>query len=250
MKIFILFIVLFMSEAWSLSAKRDHRHDFTHYESSYRKLIKNKLLQTPMGLAKLYNPNSVPSAVSWRSVELMQQRFQKIRDDRFLIWRRRQDFPRRISWLYPTDGCWIRAVLFNRGAFRLFAPLPNTIYAFGNLSVKTEYHRNGRASWWFHVASMVEVNKQKYVMDPMVNLKRPMLLEEWLKSMGDPSKIKIAVCKSGTFSPLDNCEKETNGMEIDASYYQQHYLDLEWDNLKGLGKNPEKELGNEPPWRK
>ena len=229
------------SYAAPISAIRDLETDYSTYMKKIS--VGDEKYLSPLSTAKIFQEENLPSVTSWSSYEVMQERFEIIRDSQFLVWKKRPEMKRRIPWLYPTDGCWIRAVLFNREAFRLYAPLPQTIYAFGNLSMETPNHRWGKVGWWFHVASIVQVRNEKFVMDPSMEMSRPLPVKEWVERMGDPQKIKVAVCGSATFSPGDNCAKETNGMELTAVSASQFYLGQEWENLKTLGRNPEQELG-------
>lgn len=205
---------------------------------------------SPLNSSRHYNEENLPRATAWKSVEDMQARFEQLRDERFLTTPTEPEFPRRISWLYPADGCWTRASLFNRNAFRLFVPVPKKVFAFGNLRVKTSNSFSGVVGWWYHVAPIVEVNNVKYVLDPSIESERPLLLNEWLERMGNPKKIKVAICNSGTYQPGDSCDRETDGVEVTAEKHQKHYLSLEKQQLKKLGRNVEAELGDAPPWKK
>lgn len=237
----------------TVEAYRPSNVDYTVYE---RRVLRSKkefelksFRVSPLGSARIYNEANLPKATAWRSIADMQERFERIRDERFLTLSSEPDFPRRISWLYPKDGCFARASLFNRNAFRLFIPVPNKVFAFGNLRVKTPNSTRGAVGWWYHVAPIVQVGADKYVLDPAIEATRPLLLKEWIERMGNPKKIKVSICGSGAYSPGDNCHKETDGMEARAERTQKHYLALEEKELERLGRNPEVELGEAPPWQ-
>lgn len=254
MKKFIYLMLMSSSLVFAeseISAYRDPDKDYTLYEkSALRTLAKEKNLKiSPLGSARAYRLQSPLSATEWRGVDDMQSRFESARDMRFIKTSRDPEFLRRISWLYPTDGCYVRAALFSRNFYRLFVPVPDKVFAFGNLRVKTPNHIRGVVTWWFHVASIVEVQGQKYVMDPAIEPANPLTLEEWLGRMGDPQKIKISICNSGATAPTSDCSRETDGMELSAEYQQKYFLDLEWNLLKKLGRDPEMELGDHPPWQ-
>lgn len=195
--------------------------------------------KTPLGISKKYDEAILPKATAWKSMEVLQKRFEAMRDAKFLVWRQRPEVLRRASWLYPDDGCFARAALANRNLFRWFHPVPNKVFAFGNLRVKTSNSPRGAVGWWYHVAPIVEVKKVKYVLDPAIEPSRPLILKEWLSRMGVPEKIKVAICGSGTYSPGDNCEKETEGLELRAERAQQYYLTKEWQRLVRLGRESE-----------
>lgn len=236
----------------TIEAYRPANVDYTVYE---RRVFETQspdekfLRVTPIGSARLYNEETLPKAIAWKSMADMQERFEKIRDERFMTMADEPEFLRRISWLYPKDGCFARASLFNRNAFRLFIPVPNKVFAFGNLRVKTPNSSRGVVGWWYHVAPIVQVGAEKYVLDPAIEPERPLLLKEWIERMGNPKRIKVSICSSGAYSPGDNCLKETDGMELRAERTQKHYLALEERELKRMGRNPEAELGDTPPWQ-
>ena len=53
-------------------------------------------------------------ATSWDSLgdfATVTKAFEQVRDLRFMITKDRPNFPRRISWLYPDDGCFDRSAL-------------------------------------------------------------------------------------------------------------------------------------------
>lgn len=249
----LLIAILFsVVEAWaSLSAYRAPDKDYEIYEMKY---LKNLTLaargNSPLGRARYYKVDSEFEAVQWSSLEQMNQLFNRIRDEAIIDSNRDYVRDRRISWLYPQDGCWIRAILFNRLAFRNFVPLPNTVYAFGKLSAKTPNTSSGRVDWWFHVAPIVQVGEKKYVLDPAIEPAHPLELSDWLGRMGKPEKIKVAICGPGTNSPGSSCTRGNNGLEFWAMQDQKYFLKLEWNNLRRLGRDPVTELSDRPPWRK
>lgn len=229
---------------------RELRRDHTEYEirELSRENNHKQLRISAIRSARKYSENDLPEATPWRSMRDMQERFEEIRDERFLIHPSEPDFPRRISWLYPKDGCFARAAMFNRNAFRKFIPIPKKVFAFGNLRVKTPNARRGVVGWWYHVAPIVEVNGQKFVLDPSIDYEKPLTLNEWLAKMGNPERMKVAICDSGTYSPGDDCRKKTDGLELRAERTQMHYLKLEKNELNRMGRDPESELGEKPPW--
>lgn len=256
MKFFLILISIFPFYAFAEDAERLIRAyrslniDYTKYEKKFleQRSDEKALRATPIGSARLYNPANLPKGTGWSSVAVMQERFEQIRDERFLTLNNDQDFLRRISWLYPQDGCYIRAALFNRNAFRMFIPIPSTVFAFGNLRLKTNNSPRGVVGWWFHVAPLVQVGETKYVLDPAIEPERPLTIDEWLSRMGTPVRIKVAICGSGTNSPGGNCNRESDGMELWAVRAQKHFLELEEKQLIRMGRNPDAELGENPPW--
>lgn len=257
MKLFLLALsinsIVYGSDPGSVSAYRDLSMDYRHYEEHalLRTSLKESFMTrtTPLSQATIYDESKLPEVTSWREKDLL-TRFESLRDGRHLVMSGKPEMPRRPSWLYPDDGCFARAAMVNRQAFRSFYPTPNKVFAFGNLRVKTPHSKRGVVGWWYHVAAIVQVKDKKYVIDPSIELTRPLELQEWIKRMGNPQKIKVAICGSGTYSPGDSCDKKTDGIESRARRAQEHYLRLEWERVKALGLPPEDKLGNNPPWQK
>lgn len=234
---------------WGQSAHRPLSQDFTVYEEYFRRSIPaQKLATTPLGRAKYFTSEEDVTAIKWSSRSEMELRFWRYRDERPVKMNSGPFTDRRASWLYPHDGCWIRAILFNRSAYKDVVPVPNTIYAFGNLRVRTNNATRGVVGWWYHVAPIIQLGEERYVLDPAIEPRRPLALREWLGRMGAPGKIKIAVCASGTSSPRGSCTRQHNGSESWALSSQRKYLNLEWNNLINLKRNPYAELGDQPPW--
>ncbi len=123
----------------TIEAYRPTGVDYTVYESRVLEEsgVDDKALHVkPQGSARSYYKATLPKATAWKSIAVMQERFEKNRDKRFMTLSDDPDFPRRISWLYPKGGCFARASIFNRNAFHLFIPVPNKVFAFENLQVR------------------------------------------------------------------------------------------------------------------
>lgn len=206
---------------------------------------------TPVDLAKQYGSSELPKAVEWESEVEMVKRFSEMRDYRWMSDQQRPDFLRRITWLYPDDGCYARAGLAIRNLHQWNFKAPNKIFIFGDLVVKTPYASPGSVSWWYHVAPIVEVQGQKYVLDPAIEGSEPLKLEAWLaRHTDDITKLEVAICASGSYTPYDACARETDGVESTAAADQIPFLSQEWVRILSLGKNPEEELGDNPPWKR
>lgn len=185
-------------------------------------------------VARLYKEEELLPSTSWRA-ETLQTRFEQMRDAKVI---EAADGPRRLSWMYPDDGCYARAALANRTLFEMFLPVPKKVFAFGNLRVETENSPQGFVSWWYHVAPIIEVKDMKYVLDPSIEMSRPLPLKEWLSRMGTPEQIKVAICEDGTYAPSDSCGKETDGLELKAEIAQKMYTNYEKNRLQKLGRVP------------
>lgn len=181
------------------------------------------------------------------SLEEMKKAFRLARDSRVIPWR--ADFARRPSWLYPDDGCFARAVIAADTLKRAGFPAPGKIFAFGNLSAQTSRTPSGSVSWWYHVAAAYRHEAGIYVFDPSVEEKRPLEMQEWVNKIGGPkAEIKISLCDTKTYNPADNCQNGNMLTTTSGFRDQMLYLDLEWERLIEMGKDPRALLGEQPLW--
>lgn len=173
---------------------------------------------------------------------------------------------RRAAWLYPDDGCFVRATVADDIIAKLLHtptnPLALTakIFAFGNLEVSTSNSPNGEVQWWYHVAAIAKVTKstgaepqdEYFVFDPAINPKAPMPVRAWLSAMND-SSVEIAICAGGAYDPDSQCESNNSSARQNSlsRAYQDvgQFLSSEWLRLAELGRNPGLELGDNPPWK-
>ena len=258
---FIIFALLVLSQlsvaAPSFADKSAHREPGQSY-LDYKARI--PLLRVPNdpnepvrvtaeGASVPYDPAKLPLATEWQSADEMLKRFQAMRDYRWLQTGDRPNFSRRLTWLYPDDGCFARAALAVMNLKTWGNEPPSKVFAFGNLLVKTANSLSGSVSWWYHVAPLVQVSGQKYVLDPALEPTAPLKLEEWLARMSqDISKLEVAVCGSGSYVPSDDCVKDTDGVETTAAVDINDYLRAEWSRMVQLQRDPSEVLGANPPW--
>jgi len=180
----------------------------------------------------------------------LHQMFNEIRDERFLSLDSKPEFPRRLSWLYPADGCFTRAEYMSRKLQGKGAPAPTKVYAFGSLRVATPNSASGIVTWWYHVVVGYKVDGQVMVFDPAIDPAAPLSLRTWLSGMvEDISNVKVSFCDANSFDPTSVCKAGDAITPESLLSQQRYYLELEWDNMLGLGKDPEKVLGNLPPWK-
>ena len=183
------------------------------------------------------------------SLEMLMQEFVYIRDTRFIV-DEHLPFPRRLSWLYPDDGCFVRADLAGRFAQEASYKKPAKLFAFGDLRVQTNNSINGQVEWWYHVVIAYKVQGQLYVIDPSIEPLRPLTAREWGDRMGGTSKVSFALCDGDTYQPYNNCGNPTQNTKELLTDTQMTYLDFEWERLEELDRNPNEELGDLPPWKK
>lgn len=190
------------------------------------------------------------SLPEWTSPSDLDSSFKEIRDKRFLEDEAHPGFLRRMSWLYPDDGCFARAELAAKELKSTAHPAPGKIFVFGNLSVQTENSTTGSVSWWYHVVVGYRIGQTAFVVDPAIDASRPLTLREWTDRMGgEEADIQISFCSAETFEPDSSCLHADELSPEAARREQEAFLPSEWERVEELGRRPEKVLGDEPPWQ-
>lgn len=244
------FIVLVVaSTAFAESAARGR---FETYEQA-----KNRSIGRFSGYS-LLGPSAEAAKVEWLDLDTSAlpvvkspaKLFSLIRDSRYLLDSAHPAFLRRSSWLYPQDGCWIRAALARKLAEKNGFGDLKKIFIFGTLQVSTKNAPGGVVSWWYHVVpAFADTSGKAMVIDPAIDPAGPLELETWVKTMvPDVKDARYSVCTPGTYSPSDACESidDFSGRYADSD--QSYYLRLEWSNLEMLKRDPAEELADHPPW--
>jgi hypothetical protein len=179
----------------------------------------------------------------------LQESFVKARDFRFLEQDSQPGFKRRVPWLYPDEGCYLRADWMDRLLDKDQRPSAAKLYVFGDLEVRTENSPTGSVSWWFHVVLAYKFQNVIYVLDPSMEATRPMTLKEWSQRIStDPETLTFSICVAKSSSPYTGCRQAEALSEADLARLEQEYLQLEWDRMVELKKNPRQVLGDSPPW--
>ena len=192
------------------------------------------------------NFDSIPQISS--TIEL-QKHFEFIRDTRFL---QTEDthFPRRLTWLFPDDGCYARAEVAKNTLSDQPIPIPKKIFVFGSLSAQTVNSPYGSVQWWYHVAITYRVNGDVYVLDPALEPHRPLSIQEWNNLVGgQTTQVRYTICHANTFDPMADCGGADAITPQQAIEEQKSFLDDEWNRLLELDRDPDKELGEFPPWK-
>lgn len=230
----------FPGERWQAAAKRVLNVDLVRSDSA----LKMAVLLKDLDRSRAFEFTGGQDAFI--------KNFLGVRNSRFINDPEVANFKRRLSWLYPDDGCFMRAEwmarLLNSKARLSWV---NKLFVFGDLEVKTPNHPQGIVRWWYHVVAAMSFNHQIYVYDPAINPKEPMLLEAWSALLGkDTSIFKFSICKSGTFGPSNDCDTLQLISDPSLLGYTNTYLKAERARLVEMGRDPVKELGDNPPWRK
>lgn len=195
------------------------------------------------------NNEKIARIPEMRDFESMSGLFRQLRDDRFLFQSGRPNFPRRISWLYPDDGCFVRAELSRKKLVEYGGPTPVKLFVFGDLKAKTKNHPRGVVYWWFHVVTAYRLQDKVFVIDPSLEPNRPILVQDWARRMGGPvSKFKFSVCDAKAFGPYSACIGSQGRSHRSTIRLQSDYLRYEWNRALSMGRDPNKVLGDRPPW--
>jgi hypothetical protein len=190
----------------------------------------------------------------WKDLSEVTQNFDLILNDRFLSSSDGLGFKRRIPWLYPDDGCFMRTQsalrrMQDRGISK--EKLPKKIFIFGDLVMTSQFSPNNQVYWWFHVVPAVRLKDEVYVLDPTVESAQPLTIHEWiLKLVTHVSDVRIAVCDTSAYDAFSNCHGDSG---LNANQRSQEdapiYLDAERRRIEDLGFNPNIVLRDFPPWR-
>lgn len=181
----------------------------------------------------------------------LQPSFEIVRDEKFFV--DSDSRQRRATWLYPDDGCFVRAAVAANIIEKTVGIKAAKIFAFDNLSVKTVNSPSGEVGWWYHVAAITKtvdpLTKKEtfHVYDPAIQPKKPMEVREWLRAMNSPNA-EIAICASESYDPDSDCASGISSSLGRAKNEAQWFLPSEWYRLEELGRDPKRELGDSPPW--
>ncbi|MFP5518421.1 MAG: protein-glutamine glutaminase family protein [Bdellovibrionia bacterium] len=260
MKLFIsIFVYLFTIQAHAvgLSAFRANNESFE--DARHRALLEKQLKTGDFTYSLFYNRRfsaegqKMPvdqlnvTSVPQIEADVLNKLFIYLRDSKFL---KSKSQERRATWLYPDDGCYARAGIMSLNTEAITPVAPSKIFVFGDLNVKTPNTMSGWVTWWYHVAIAYNVNGEQYVIDPAIEPTRPLLMLEWLRAMNqDVSKLRVSLCHKDTYDPDSSCDRPRPFEPTDIYREQNMFLPLEWDRLLDLGRDPEVELGELPPWK-
>lgn len=186
-------------------------------------------------------------------LEKLQAIFETYRDKRYLPDPEDATFLRRLSWMYPDDGCFARAELLARLSENDLNPAAAKLFVFGDLQAPTPNHPAGEVRWWYHVAAAYRIGSELFVMDPSVEPKKPITDREWGERVGDRgtdgrTSLEWSLCATRAIDPGADCR---NPMEESEGYVKRMlapYLEAERDRAVELGRVANDVLGDLPPW--
>lgn len=271
------FLITFSTFAYigdiGMSAKRGANEDYRDAAKRYFKnnpgnkatytysdeitAFEDRMMYEDFMIAKDYSDNEQPD---WNSHQLMMDKFYYVRDTRMLDWiipetwelpNSGEEFPRRITWMYPDDGCYARAEMMVNSLQESIAPLTMMkIFVFGNLYVETDNSPNGFVQWWYHVAPTILNNGEYWVFDPAIDPHNPLKLNDWLRTMTDDiESLDLSLCSTHTFTPNNDCYKPHVYQEEHIERHMGRLLNAEYWRLQQLvTRDVFGELGDNPPW--
>ncbi|HYQ02231.1 MAG TPA: protein-glutamine glutaminase family protein [Polyangiaceae bacterium] len=196
---------------------------------------------------------------TWSDADISAQ-FARARDDRYLTQfdSTEPNFPRRMSWLYPDDGCFARAEQVDVRVAQAGKARPYKLFAFGNpLRVYTDNASGGMVEWGYHVVPVVKNSAgEPIVFDPALSPCKPLPYKQWLalmvEDMADYDNVAgrfgVALADSGAYYPTNLASGEPPHSAESLNDLQGYYLSAEWSRQTELGRDPTVVLGEQPPW--
>jgi hypothetical protein len=255
------------NENWVMRAKGNH-----FFGSSTSNKFPNIFETTVDWSNEAARKKLLKTVATWSDFKAIQTNFEKIRDLRYFHDEKQPGFLRRISWLYPDDGCWTRASAVIKD---LFGPIsnianefsrPSKIFAFGNLCANTPNSPKGKVTWWYHTAPIIrdKQTNQSYVLDPSIDPSKPLTVEKWVEQISsndgackatlktEPSQVsKFNICDGYGTGPYSSCHEPSKvdfATESSAVLGQSSFRQYERERQIELGRDPDVVLGGQPPW--
>lgn len=254
----LLFFVVALSvgtataEPFGPSASRGLLEDWRILAEGYRPFNVSSIWGSSGDLAMDVSKNTASADYSkvtvWKDYATIQENFEKVRDIRFVVEPGINKNLRRSTWMYPDDGCFARAQLMEDNLAEWGEQPTTKIFVFGDLLVKSPNAMGGSVGWWYHVAPIVSDGQKNYILDPAIDPLRPLEVNEWLARMGNPSKMKVSVCNTQSYTPYSDCYAPLAHEASTAMSDQTYFLSAERERIKRLGRDADQELGDNPPW--
>jgi hypothetical protein len=263
------------------SAHRDLAVDYGDWVKAYREACNPTLKKAPgrgpaLGntvhenrqLLKDITDTTFSGVPSWTDAEIMEQ-FVATRDERYMYATDHPYFRRRISWLYPDDGCFARAEQVVGRVSDAGKPKPYKLWAFGPLRVYTPNHPDGVVGWGWHVVPLVKnSDDEPIVLDAAISPCKPLPWRTWLATMVDDMSAYdddngwngVSVSDSNAYMTGDLAFNDPDGLngthratslsDEQTNYLLDHYFDevREWGRQLELHREPTVVLGLTPPW--
>ncbi|MEZ4742445.1 MAG: protein-glutamine glutaminase family protein [Bdellovibrionota bacterium] len=237
------------------SQKRYANESFEDAEARYKNNLNDIALESytnTLSVKSLARPIAdldFSNMEDFGSIEELQTAFEQVRDYRFLTTEKEPGFLRRISWLYPDDGCFVRSDLAIHKLAGWGYSNFKKLYIFGELSAQTTNAPSGVVYWWFHIVPVASIDGEIFALDQAIDSSGPLTLDEWLNLISsNQANLKGSLCSASSYIPYSHCNSLVASNVERAIDEQKIFLDLEKDRLLSLDRNPAQELGDQPPW--
>jgi hypothetical protein len=169
--------------------------------------------------------------------------------------------PRRITWMYPQDGCFDRAEQVNVLIDQAGKTRPAKLFAFSTnpkLHAVTNNDDHGFVEWEFHVVPIVRTTAgQPIVFDAALSPCRPLNYKDWLLLMVSDLSVfdnyangGVTLANTWAYNPDSPVTGEAPHSREDWSYNSETYLVTQEYYVQSvlLGRDPNVVLGPSPPW--
>lgn len=196
------------------------------------------------------NPETTNVIPQFSGLQKLKEFFFHSRDRRFMKDPMIPNFLRRITWLFPDDGCYARATLV---LSELSKNMPDekmgSVFVFGSLNAKTSNSPSGSVTWWYHVAPVARIGDQLWILDAAIEPKEPLTFESWTQRMDLTGRsFSASFCDKNAYNPGVRCFGGPDNSEA-ALADDSSFLDSERERLEQLNRDANKELGDLPPWQ-
>ena len=256
------------------SAARDPAMPYEEYARLYREACYGRATRdegsTVEGTKTIVAGVDFTNVPQWSDADIMAQ-FVATRDKRYLHSSTDPNTLRRMSWLYPDDGCASRAdqVRYLAATDGGMAP-PYKLYAFGGLRVYSNNFIFAKDTWGFHVAPVVKNSAgQPMVLDAALSPCRPLPWKDWLALMVDDMSLYdkndgnwgVALADPNAYWPdgpaYGGPDRHVDSMRAFQELIHDDpelddygdFLNEEWYRQESeLHRNAGALLGDSPPW--
>jgi len=196
------------------------------------------VLTPEISLLQNITPNAIEGIPEWpMGLPALNTFVSQVRHARIYTNPNTGNYKRKAPWLYPIDGCYAKAAHISAQASARGLPRPGKIFAFGRLSYSTPYAPRGKVWWSYHVAAAYHVGSTIFVLDPTVNGRAALTVEQWLNAISaNPSKVRVKLCDANAYSPSSRC-RGSNGNGAYLGHIR-YVLKREYNNLRNLGIAP------------
>lgn len=196
------------------------------------------------------------SVPTWSDADILAQ-FAATRDNRYLTDNQHPGSQRRLSWMYPDDGCFSRAEQVNAQVAQAGKTKPYKLFAMGDLAPATTNHPDGWVGWGWHVVPVVKNSAgELIVLDAALSPCKPLPWKTWLLMMvsdlnhfNDTAAGRgVALGDPNAYYPSSLAQGEPSHAAESVSHQRDTYLGYEYSRAVELGRDPNVVFGSTPPW--